>query len=126
MFIAELEISANRAAPVVGGFLISSRADINRIVRSHALSAVIDTQRGVDVHSDRLPADMAGTARFDAYIRSQFTPEQVGRARKAIAETQPYIRTVLSQARLHRVFQLESASRMVEQIMSEAMTNAGR
>jgi putative nucleotidyltransferase with HDIG domain len=125
MFIEELEVSASRVAPIVGGFLISSQADVRRVAQSHALSAVIDTTRGTDIQADVLPEDMIGSVAFDGYIKSEFTPEQIGQARKAIAETQPYIRTVLSQARLHRVFRVDAANQVVEQVMSEALTNAG-
>ncbi|WP_168880222.1 HD-GYP domain-containing protein [Rhizobium sp. P28RR-XV] len=58
-------------------------------------------------------------------LKSQFTAEKVGLARETIKETQPDIRNVLNQAHLRRIFQLEAANSVVEQIMAEAMTNAG-
>ncbi|QDG94283.1 HD-GYP domain-containing protein (plasmid) [Rhizobium sp. NIBRBAC000502774] len=123
MYIEELE--GSRIVPVPNGrFLISSKADIDRLMRSHALSVVIDTQKGRDIDADA-PAGVFDAAVFNAHLSANFSATQIHLARKTIEETRPHVRSILAEARLHGAFNMKPASQAVERIMSEAMTNAG-
>ncbi|OMP72206.1 HD family phosphohydrolase [Agrobacterium tumefaciens] len=124
MYIEELEGSRNQLPVPDGPFLISSKGDIDRLIRSHALSVVIDTLKGRDIDADA-PEGVFDTAFFDAHLSANFSADQLRLARKTIEETRPHVRSVLAEARLHGAFNINAASLAVERIMSEAMTNAG-
>ena len=125
MFIEELVDAPDRFLAANRRFLVASHVDIERVMSSHALSVVIDTKRGRDIDTDvSSPHDFDPIA-FYAHLSSKFTDDQILTARRTIEETQPHIRNILAQARMHGALHFDAASLVVERIMSDAMTNAG-
>ncbi|WP_454702980.1 HD-GYP domain-containing protein [Agrobacterium burrii] len=121
MYVEELE-GASLPAPLIGP--IRSSGDKELLMNSHAISVLIDTQKGLDVHPDRREGelDLAG---FEFALASKFNAGQLRLANKAIEDTRPCVRDVLVEARVRGAFHLDAADKAVERIMLEAMTNAG-
>ncbi|WP_168880150.1 DUF3391 domain-containing protein [Rhizobium sp. P28RR-XV] len=69
MFVQELELAENEPSGMAGGFYISSPADVDRIMRSHALSVVIDTERGRDIGAGLIADNSWDVERYDAYLK---------------------------------------------------------
>ncbi|KAA3506419.1 HD domain-containing protein [Agrobacterium vitis] len=121
MFVEELEGTALDPAKPHGRFLIKSSLDLDRMMASHAISVVIDTQKGIDTDT-AFPPEGLNPAAFQAHLHSFFSGEQIALAQRAIEETRPYVRNVLVQAQLHHAFQFDSACLAVEKVMSDAMS----
>jgi putative nucleotidyltransferase with HDIG domain len=120
MYVEELE----GTEPLPSRFLgpIASPADIDRLMSSHAISVVIDTRRGVDATS--VEGSISDPVEFEAALKMRFSAEHLTLARQAIKETRPCVRDVLAAAHGNGIFQFDAASRAVDRIMSEALTNA--
>lgn len=125
MFIEELEGPAHQLPRRSGRFLVSSTNDLDRMLKSHAMSVVIDTRKGLDVDRDTQPANVFDTTIFETHLATKFTVAEIALARKTIEETRPHIRQVLSSARMEGVFKLDAATKAVEQVMVETTTNPG-
>lgn len=125
MFIEEMEGSPRPLPRYSGRFLVTSAADIDRMLRSHVMSVIIDTRKGLDVDRDTRPPNVFDPARFETQLKTRFTAAEIALARKTIEETKPHIRSVLSRAQMERVFNLDAATKAVEQVMLETTTNAG-
>ncbi|WP_332304939.1 DUF3391 domain-containing protein [Rhizobium sp. GR12] len=121
MYVEELE---GAVLPTSHFGPVASPGDIDLLMNSHAISVVIDTQKGLDVDGDpgEPGLDLAG---FEAALSSKFSARQIRHARKAIQDARPSVRDVLVEARLRGTFHLDAADKAVERIMLEAMTNSG-
>ena len=69
MFVEELE--STKRAPRSAPFLVSTAADVKRVLQSSALSAVIDTERGVDA-VDGVSIWSAEQRQFEASLLATF------------------------------------------------------
>jgi len=103
MFIEEMEGSSRPLPRHSGRFLVTSAADIDSMLRGHAMSVIIDTHKGLDVDRDTRPPNVFDPARFEAQLNTKFTAAEIALARKTINETKPHIRSVLSRAQIERV-----------------------
>ncbi|MBM7049216.1 HD-GYP domain-containing protein [Rhizobium lusitanum] len=122
MYVDELE-GAGSLPSHVGPIL--SHGDIDRMMSTHAISVVIDTQKGLDVDQDPPEGREFDLVRFSSDLGSKFSAEQIQRAREAIQDTRPSVRDLFAEARVRGIFHLDAAYKAVERIMLEAMTNAG-
>lgn len=125
MFVEELDNQPRSADGPFRPFLISTAAQIARLMRAKVMSVVINVQKGLDLHH-RAPRP-AGFDRqaVEPSLLSNFSPKDVEAARHSIAEAKPDIRNVLTEARISGGFAAKAATTAVERIMSAAMDNAG-
>ncbi len=124
MFVEELEVSSSQSSVAGRRFLISSQADVARLMGIHVLSLVIDTEKGRDLDADDSSPNVFDRSSFEAELASKFTVEQISRARNTIDETRPNISNLHAQARVQQTFHLDVANETVEKVMADAMTNA--
>lgn len=120
MYVEELEGAKPSHPPHSGP--IASYADIDRMMTSRAISVVIDTDKGLDTAS--VGGNIFDLTKFDAALKKRFSAEHLTLAGKAIKETKPYVRDVLSAAHVGGIFEFDAASEAVDRIMAEALTNA--
>ncbi len=125
MFVEELEGPADDPAKPVGQFLIQTAPDLDRMMSSHALSVIINTRKGIDVDHVSFPTGSFDAESFHEHLRTLFSSEQIALAQKTIGQTRPHVRKVLVQAQQYHAFQFDAACEAVENVMTEAMTNAG-
>ncbi|MBW6424919.1 HD domain-containing protein [Rhizobium sp. XQZ8] len=124
MFVEDVELGGYGDATRSEPFLIRSNSDVRRIMASPVKSVVINVAKGIDL--DRNPAPQGeDAASYKARLLMVFTPQEIGRARQSIREIDPYLRQVLSDARLQACFADGPASTAVERIMSASLENAG-
>jgi HD-GYP domain-containing protein (c-di-GMP phosphodiesterase class II) len=124
MFVEELEVSSSQSSIQARRFVISSHADVERLMSSHVLSLVIDTKKGRDVDADGLSPGVFDRPSFEAELASKFSAEQISRARNTLDETRPNISNLHAQVRAHQTFHLDVANEAVEQVVTDAMSNA--
>ncbi|PZU23513.1 MAG: HD family phosphohydrolase [Shinella sp.] len=122
MFVEELE--STRRALRTGPFLVETAADVERVLQSSALSAVINTERGVDT-SDGVSIWSADQRGLEATLLARFTREEIREARQSVESTMPHVRSLMGEARMNGVFAVDSANAAVEQIMAGATRNPG-
>lgn len=122
MYVEELE-STGRALRS-GPFLVATATDVERVLQSAALSAVIDTDRGVDANDGSLIWSV-DQQQFEASLLATFTHEEICEAQQSVASTMPHVRSLMGEARMHGVFAVDSANAAVEQIMASATRNPG-
>jgi HD-GYP domain-containing protein (c-di-GMP phosphodiesterase class II) len=122
MYIEELEGTVASLAKLSGP--VMSLADIDLLINSHAFSVVIDTHKGLDVDAALGEGNIPGLTQFETVLKTRFTAEHLNLARKAIGETKPCVSDVLAAAHVNGIFQFSAASRAVDRIMAEALTNA--
>ena len=122
MFVEELE--STKRAPKSAPFLVSTAADVKRVLQSSALSAVIDTERGVDA-VDGVSIWSAEQRQFEASLLATFTREEIREAQQSVETTMPHVRSLMGEARMNGVFAVDSANAAVEQIMAGATRNPG-
>lgn len=118
MFVAELETEHD--API-GNFLITDVTQLQTIRDSKVISIVIDTAKsrcGRDFHAPHKP--IYDHQRFMDELLGHHTKDEVARARRAINETLPNIKTMLAKARGEATLELEDAAAAVDLVMSLA------
>jgi HD-GYP domain-containing protein (c-di-GMP phosphodiesterase class II) len=126
MFVEEVEGGGRQQPPPrFSPFLISSPAEIERMMHSSLMTVVINVGKGLDVGRDALSPNPCGRAQFDTQLLSTFTAQDIRQAKQCIEDTKPHIRHVLSEARINGAFATNAASAAVERIMSAALDNAG-
>ncbi|MGF9567693.1 HD-GYP domain-containing protein [Neorhizobium sp. BT27B] len=121
MYVEELE-GADLPLPYLGP--VASLFDVDLMMNSHAISVVINTQKGLDVDTDHkeVVLDVIG---FEAALASKFSAGQILHAQEAIQDARRSVSDVLVEARLRGALHLDAADKAVEGIMLAAMTNAG-
>jgi putative nucleotidyltransferase with HDIG domain len=121
MYVEELEgavLPLPRLGPVASPF------DVDLMMNSHAISVVINTQKGLDVDSDHNEVQL-DLIDFEAALASKFSARQIRHAQEAIQDARRSVSDVLVEARLRGALHLDAADKAVDRIMLEAMTNAG-
>ncbi|AHG48576.1 HD family phosphohydrolase (plasmid) [Rhizobium leguminosarum bv. trifolii CB782] len=124
MFIEELEGAAHDPLRPIGQILVQSRLDLDQIMNSHAMSVVINTEKGNDIAVAPFPLGGPDRASFDCYLHTLFSGAEIALARKTMEATRPHVRDVLVQAQRHHAFEFEAASQAVERVMADGLTNA--
>ncbi|CAD0217298.1 HD family phosphohydrolase [Agrobacterium tumefaciens] len=121
MYIEELE-GGVLPLPHLGP--VASPIDVDLIMNSHAISVVINTQKGVDVDSvhNEVQLDLIG---YESALASKFSARQIRHAQDAIQDARRSVGNVFVEARVRGALHLDAADKAVERIMLEAMTNAG-
>lgn len=122
MYVEELE--STKRALGSDPFLVASAADVDRVLQSAALSAVIDTERGVDT-IDGVSVWSSDQKRFEASLTASFTHEEIQEARQSVESTMPHVRNLMGEARMNGIFSVDSAYAAVEQIVESATGNPG-
>jgi len=125
MFIEELDNQRRSADGPFRPCLISTPAQIARLMHTKAMSVVINVEKGLDLHHGAPPPGVFDRKAIEASLLSNFSPKDVEAARHSITETKPDIRNVLAEARISGGFAARAATTAVERIMSAAMDNAG-
>lgn len=123
MYVEELEGAVVASSRIVGSIL--SRADIDLMMNSRAMSVVIDTRKGLDVDQGARDGVVNDLVSYASDLSSWFTTEEIRLAREAIQDVRPCVRDLLVEARARGSFRLDAADKAVERIMLKAMTNAG-
>lgn len=123
MFVEELESVAGVPGRHSGPFFINSPADVQRVLKSRAMSVVINTGKGVD--ADGSMTVVFGSQQFEAALAETFSRREILEARQSVESTMPHIRNLLGEARMSGVFPVDSANAAVEQIMRSAISNPG-
>lgn len=122
MYVEELEGTEQLSSRLDGQIL--SPSDVDYVLNSHAISVVIDPHRGLDVDVASAKGYTFHPIEFDAELKIRFSAEHLALARKAIQETKPCVHEVIVGAQVGGIFHFDAASRAVDRIMSEALTNA--
>jgi putative nucleotidyltransferase with HDIG domain len=124
MFVEEVEVPGQTDATPFKPCLVSTSADVRKIMASHVRSVVIDVAKGADLgRAGSIPGNAA--ASFEAKLLTIFTARDIGQARQTIKEIGPDLRQVLDDARLKACFADDAARSAVERIMSGTADNAG-
>ncbi|MBO0144627.1 HD-GYP domain-containing protein [Agrobacterium sp. Ap1] len=121
MYVEELE-GAVLSLPHLGP--VASPFDVDLMMNSHAISVVINTQKGLDVDSDHNEVQL-DLIDFESTLASKFSGRQIWHAQEAIQDARRSVSDVLVEARLRGALYLDAADKAVERIMLAAMTNAG-
>lgn len=122
MYVEELEIPAEQTNIIFRRpLLLTSDAEVKKIMNSNAFSVVINTHRGIDVGHSILPPRTPDVHTIRAKLIAPFTPAEIMGAEECIASTLPHIRSIIVEARICGTFRIQSADAAVEHIMSAAM-----
>ncbi|MFK4771886.1 HD-GYP domain-containing protein [Rhizobium sp. ZW T2_16] len=121
MYVEELE-GAVLSLPHLGP--VASPFDVDLMMNSHAISVVINTQKGLDVDPDHNEVQL-DLIDFESTLASKFSAGQILHAQEAIQDARRSVSDVLVEARLRGALHLDAADKAVERIMLAAMTNAG-
>ncbi|MCX8996605.1 HD-GYP domain-containing protein [Rhizobiaceae bacterium BDR2-2] len=125
MFVEDLECTPGVTDPPFSPFLIKAQSDVARIMKSSAMSVVIDTRRGIDTGEAGPLVTVLDPERFEKSLRGRFSPDEIREARQSVEKTVPYIRNLFGEARMNGVFAVDSAHAAVEQVMASAVSNTG-
>lgn len=125
MFVEELENLPQRTGDRFSPFLISTPAEIARLMRSKVMSVVINVQKGLDIAPRTQQGSSFDRQAAEVDLLSRFPRQDVETARRAIEDTKPDIRNILAEARFSGGFAAKAANTAVERIMASAMHNAG-
>lgn len=125
MFVEELESSVGGRDMHPGAFLVSTPADVERILGSRALSLVINTRKGCDSDPIHLPVQVVDRARLERGLLESYSAEELAVAKRVLHTTAPYIRGLLNEARMNGVFAADAAKVATRQILDCANRNTG-
>ncbi len=119
MLVTEMEWDGSAGAAPELPFLISSRKDVDRLMRAEVISVVIDPSRGADVGGGGHAGGLSH-AQFETDLLSKFSAKDIESARQTIEETAPHVRSLLSDVRMGETVKLEGASKTVDSLMAAA------
>jgi HD-GYP domain-containing protein (c-di-GMP phosphodiesterase class II) len=125
MFIDEVESGSPAQSTRFSPFLVSSPADLRRMMNSNVMTVVIDVGKGRDIEAAAVPTPPFDRSHFEAMLLQTFSANDVSRARRCIEETKPHILMVVSEARIKGGFASDAVDVAIERIMSAASSNAG-
>ncbi|WP_337268505.1 HD-GYP domain-containing protein [Oryzifoliimicrobium ureilyticus] len=126
MYVEELEdCGKSNGKPGFTSVLVSSQADLERLLNSKVISAVINLRKGIDVE----PTSRSEAAQSLNLLRSsliaKFSREELEEAQRTVDKTLPQIREVFAASSLSGAFPLANAQDAVDTIMVAAKDNAG-
>jgi HD-GYP domain-containing protein (c-di-GMP phosphodiesterase class II) len=124
MFVEELEVSAADRKRWPRGFVISSPADVERVLSSNVMSLVIDTVKGADVLNLSRPGGDYDQARLEAELLAKHSQEEIREAKQTIRETTPMIRELFSETRLSGTVNIGHARAAADQVISTAESSS--
>ena len=125
MYIEELEDAQHLGSTHATSFLVSSDAVLQRVLRSRAISVVINTTKGYCPGPDSAPVSAWNPASFEAHLSVLSSPDLVCRARETIEQARPQLYNLLSEARLRGAINVTAVFPLVDRVMGEATANAG-
>lgn len=125
MFVEELENATGSRSAKAQPFLVKTMADVERVLKSRAMSVVINIRKGLDTNGTMAPGPNPDRAQYEATLLDHFSRDEIRAARQSVESTVPHIRNLLGEARMNGVFSVDTANTAVEQIMATATSNPG-
>lgn len=120
MYVTEIDLQRPQGQFVP--FLIRNRRDLEKLIAACAISALIDTSRGIDAGNCDV-TELSNLERFDQDIRTRFSAHEISDAKATIAVAAPMISELLATARNSTV-DLSYATRAVSELMTSSFANA--
>jgi putative nucleotidyltransferase with HDIG domain len=120
MFVEEIE--SDKCARPHARFMISGPKDLQRVMGSRTMSAIIDTSKGLDIQHPGVALSPSDPARFEHELHSRFSAKEVAEARATVAIVAPMITEMLAPARTSTL-DLRCASAAVAELMNSATGN---
>lgn len=122
MYVEELEIPVGQMNTTFKRpLLLTSDAEVKKVMKSNAFSVVINTHRGIDVGQSILPPRTFDMQTIRAELLAPFTQAEIVEAEECIATALPHVRSIIIEARICGTFRMQLADAAVEHIMSAAM-----
>lgn len=125
MFVERVEGAPSKQGPLRDNYVISSPKELRQLMQCHAMSAIIDLDRGCDTGDGPSAPSSKGQAELEEELLQHYSSEEVAQAKSTIAKAVPNIRQMMGAARENAAFDLEMASVATADIMASAADNAG-